>query len=145
MQAPSSRFVAAVVLPVLTASLVHSQNVTFGFVARGSYAASKGTCDLPVRFQDCLLDALIGGWSLNAIASLWSGFPFPSVDLGLFKRFAINETVGATLRFEAFNAFNRVNPARTGNRTEQREFYANYGSGGPVDPPVRTKADLLKL
>jgi hypothetical protein len=137
----------------------------------------SGLWDIPVRFDDRLLNSLIGGWSLNAITSIWSGFPFTvtsgvdnartgtgnqradligdpnlpegrtrdqvigewlsraafrpggailgtfgnlgrnafrgpgyaSVDLGLFKRFAITEQVGATLRFEAFNAFNRVN------------------------------------
>jgi hypothetical protein len=137
----------------------------------------SGLWELPIRFQDRMLNRLIGGWSLNGIASLWSGYPFTvtsgvdnartgtgnqradligdpdlpegrsrdqviaewlrvaafrpggatlgtfgnlgrntfrgpgyaSVDFGLFKRFAITERVGATLRFEAFNAFNRVN------------------------------------
>ncbi|MEX2262951.1 MAG: TonB-dependent receptor [Bryobacteraceae bacterium] len=137
----------------------------------------SGLWDLPIRPQDRVLNSLIGGWSLNGVASFWSGFPFTvtsgvdnartgtgnqradligdpylpegrsrdqviaewlnraafrtggatlgtfgnlgrnvfrgpgyaSVDLGLFKRFAITEQVGATLRFEAFNVFNRVN------------------------------------
>jgi hypothetical protein len=137
----------------------------------------SGLWEMPIRFQDRLVNTLLGGWSLNGIASLWSGFPFTvtsgvdnartgtgnqradligdpylpddrsrdqvigewlsrsafrtggatlgtfgnlgrntfrgpgyaSVDFGLFKRFAITETVAATLRFEAFNAFNRVN------------------------------------
>lgn len=34
---------------------------------------------------------------------------YASVDLGLFKRFPITERVVTTFRFEAFNAFNRVN------------------------------------
>lgn len=32
--------------------------------------------DLPVRFQNRALNSLLGGWSLNGIASLWSGYPF---------------------------------------------------------------------
>lgn len=133
--------------------------------------------DLPVRFENKLANSLLGGWSLNGIASLWSGFPFTvtsgvdnartgtgnqradlignpyfpedrsrqqeiaewlskaafrpggatlgtfgnlgrnsfrgpgyaSIDLGLFKKFAITERVAALFRFEAFNALNRVN------------------------------------
>ncbi|MGH9627070.1 MAG: hypothetical protein ACRD7E_01715, partial [Bryobacteraceae bacterium] len=34
---------------------------------------------------------------------------FASVDLGLAKSFRFGERVSAALRFEAFNAFNRVN------------------------------------
>ena len=117
----------------------------------------------------------MNGWSLNGIASMWSGFPltvtsgvdnartgtgnqratlvgdpyldddrsrgeqinewlrrsafapnaigtfgtlgrnvfrgpgYASFDFGLFKRLSIAEHVNATFRFEAFNAFNRVN------------------------------------
>src|SRR5262249_38516644 len=36
----------------------------------------SGLWELPVRFQDRMLNRLIGGWSLNGIASLWSGYPF---------------------------------------------------------------------
>ncbi len=146
----------------------------------------SGLWELPVRFQSRLANSLIGGWSLNGIASLWSGYPFTvtsgvdnartgtgnqradlignpylpddrtraekiaqwlsrsafrpggatlgnfgnlgrnvfrgpgyaSVDLGIFKRFAITERVAAILRFEAFNAINRVNlqgPSTTQN------------------------------
>lgn len=32
--------------------------------------------DLPVRFENKLANNLLGGWSLNGIASLWSGYPF---------------------------------------------------------------------
>ncbi len=32
--------------------------------------------DLPVRFQNRTINRLLGGWSLNGIASLWSGYPF---------------------------------------------------------------------
>lgn len=32
--------------------------------------------DLPIRFQNRTLDSLLGGWSLNGIAGLWSGYPF---------------------------------------------------------------------
>lgn len=135
----------------------------------------SGLWDMPIRFQQRLVNTLIGGWSLNAIASLWSGYPFTvtsgvdnaftgtggqradmigdpylasgrsrgeqieqwmnraafapnavgtfgtlgrntftgpgnaTVDLGLAKRFALTERVATTIRFEAFNAFNRVN------------------------------------
>jgi hypothetical protein len=36
----------------------------------------SGLWDLPIRFQNRAADILIGGWSLNGIASLWSGYPF---------------------------------------------------------------------
>jgi len=32
--------------------------------------------DLPIRFDNRVANSLIGGWSLNGIASLWSGYPF---------------------------------------------------------------------
>lgn len=135
----------------------------------------SGLWDLPIHFQNRVANSLLGGWSLNGILSLWSGFPFTvssgvdnartgtggqradlvgnpylsgdrsraetvaqwlnpaafqvnaigtfgnlgrnsfrgpgnaSVDAGLFKTFAINDRLGATFRFEAFNVFNRVN------------------------------------
>ncbi|HET8548687.1 MAG TPA: carboxypeptidase regulatory-like domain-containing protein [Bryobacteraceae bacterium] len=133
--------------------------------------------ELPSPAATRVLRTITGGWSLNGIATMWSGYPFSvasgadnartgtggqraelrgnpylpdsrsrgekigewlsraafapntlgtfgtlgrnvfrgpgyaSVDLGLFKRFAITERVAATFRFEAFNAFNRVNLA----------------------------------
>jgi hypothetical protein len=36
----------------------------------------SGLWDLPIRFQNRALNSLLGGWSLNGIASLWSGYPF---------------------------------------------------------------------
>jgi hypothetical protein len=39
----------------------------------------------------------------------FEGPGYANVDLGLAKSFRIAERVAATLRFEAFNAFNRVN------------------------------------
>ena len=36
----------------------------------------SGLWDLPIRFENRVLNSLIGGWSLNGIASLWSGYPF---------------------------------------------------------------------
>lgn len=138
---------------------------------------ASGMWDLPIRFENKVANSLLGGWSLNGIASLWSGYPFTvtsgvdnartgtgnqradiigdpyfsgdrtrdqqiaewlnraafraggatlgtfgnlgrntfrgpgyaTLDLGLFKKFAITERVGALFRFEAFNALNRVN------------------------------------
>ncbi len=35
----------------------------------------SGLWDLPIRFENRVLNSLIGGWSLNGIASLWSGYP----------------------------------------------------------------------
>jgi hypothetical protein len=137
----------------------------------------SGLWDLPIRFEHRAVNSLLGGWSLNGIVSLWSGFPmtitsgvdnartgtgnqradlvgdpyfsgdrtrdqqiaewlskaafrtggatlgtfgnlgrnvfrgpgYASLDLGLFKRFTIGERLNALLRFEAFNALNRVN------------------------------------
>ena len=54
-----------------------------------------------------------GGATLGTYGNLgrntFRGPGYASVDFGLFKRFAITERVGALLRFEAFNVFNRVN------------------------------------
>ena len=135
----------------------------------------SGIWELPIRFHGRALEAIAGGWSLNSIVSLISGYPFTitsgvdnartgtggqradlignpiipgdrtrgqqiaqwlnkaafgpnplntfgnlgrntlegpgyaTVDLGLGKRFKIAERLDATLRFQAFNAFNRVN------------------------------------
>lgn len=135
----------------------------------------SGLWELPGRTENRALNWLFAGWSLNGIASLWSGYPitvtsgvdnartgtgnqradivgdpylpdnrsrgekieewmrrdafrpnaigtfgnlgrntfrgpgFSSVDLGLFKRWTIAERVNTTFRFEAFNAFNRIN------------------------------------
>jgi Carboxypeptidase regulatory-like domain/TonB-dependent Receptor Plug Domain len=35
----------------------------------------SGLWDLPVHFHSRAMNSLLGGWSLNAILSLWSGFP----------------------------------------------------------------------
>jgi hypothetical protein len=35
----------------------------------------SGLWDLPTRFENRVLNSLVGGWSLNGIASLWSGYP----------------------------------------------------------------------
>ena len=135
----------------------------------------SGLWELPVRFHGRLLNAVAGGWNLNSIVSLISGYPFTvgsgvdnartgtggqradltgdpnisgdrprgqiinewlrktafvpnalgtfgtlgrntfegpgyaNVDLGLAKDFRVTERVAVTFRFEAFNAFNRVN------------------------------------
>jgi hypothetical protein len=36
----------------------------------------SGLWDLPVHFHNRLTNSLLGGWSLNGILSMWSGFPF---------------------------------------------------------------------
>ena len=36
----------------------------------------SGLWELPIRFEDRVLNLIAGGWSLNGIASLWSGYPF---------------------------------------------------------------------
>jgi hypothetical protein len=36
----------------------------------------SGLWELPIHFQNRALDAVIGGWNLNAIVSLMSGYPF---------------------------------------------------------------------
>jgi hypothetical protein len=135
----------------------------------------SGLWELPGVANSNPLRVVVNGWSLNGIASMWSGFPltvtsgvdnartgtgnqratlvgdpyldddrsrgeqinewlrrsafapnaigtfgtlgrnvfrgpgYASFDFGLFKRFSIAEHVNATFRFEAFNAFNRVN------------------------------------
>ena len=135
----------------------------------------SGLWELPVHFRNKPINALAGGWNLNAIVSLISGYPFTvtsgvdnartgtggqrtdlagdpnipgdrprgqqilewlrksafvpnplgtfgalgrntfvgpgyaNVDLGLAKDFRLTERVVTTFRFEAFNAFNRVN------------------------------------
>ena len=43
--------------------------------------------------------------------NVFRGPGYASFDFGLFKRIPITEQVNATFRFEAFNAFNRVNLA----------------------------------
>jgi hypothetical protein len=159
----------------------------------------SGLWELPIRFQGRLLNSLLGGWSLNGIASMWSGYPFTvgsgvdnartgtgsqradligdpylpegrtrdqvisqwlnpaafrpggatlgtfgnlgrnafrgpgyaSVDFGLFKRFAITETVAATLRFEAFNAFNRVNLQGPTTTQNSANFMRTTGAEDP--------------
>jgi hypothetical protein len=159
----------------------------------------SGLWELPIRFESRLTNALIGGWSLNGIASLWSGYPFTvtsgvdnartgtgnqradligdpyfpgdrtraekieewlrrsafrpggatlgtfgnlgrntfrgpgyaSVDLGLFKRFALTEQVAATLRFEAFNAFNRVNLQGPNSTQNNGNFMRTTGAEDP--------------
>lgn len=159
----------------------------------------SGLWDLPIRFQSRALNTLIGGWSLNGIASLWSGYPFTvtsgvdsartgtgnqradlignpylpegrsrneriaewlnksafrpggatvgtfgnlgrntfrgpgyaSVDLGLFKKFAVTERVGAMLRFEAFNAFNRVNLQGPATAQNNANFMRTTGAEDP--------------
>jgi hypothetical protein len=35
----------------------------------------SGLWDLPIHFHNRAMNSLLGGWSLNAILSLWSGFP----------------------------------------------------------------------
>ncbi len=135
----------------------------------------SGLWELPIHPKSGIAKALIGGWNLNGIVSLRSGFPlnirsgvdnartgtgnqrvdiignpyfsgdrsrseqinawlnkaafapnalgtfgnlgrnafygpgFASTDLGLLKDFVIRERFKAQFRFEAFNAFNRVN------------------------------------
>ncbi|MGH9628725.1 MAG: hypothetical protein ACRD7E_10375 [Bryobacteraceae bacterium] len=135
----------------------------------------SGLWELPTPAANRALRLIFDGWSLNGIASLWSGYPFTvtsgvdnartgtggqraqltgdptlpdsrprgekieqwlnpsafepnalgtfgtlgrntfrgpgfaSVDLGLAKSFRFGERVSAAFRFEAFNAFNRVN------------------------------------
>lgn len=32
--------------------------------------------NLPIRFENKVVNSLLGGWSLNGIASLWTGYPF---------------------------------------------------------------------
>jgi hypothetical protein len=32
--------------------------------------------DLPIRFDNKVANSLLGGWSLNGIVSLWTGYPF---------------------------------------------------------------------
>jgi hypothetical protein len=159
----------------------------------------SGLWDIPIRFQSRWLNTLIGGWSLNGIASLWSGYPFTvgsgvdsartgtgsqradligdpylpedrpraqriaewlnraafrpggatlgtfgnlgrnvfrgpgyaSVDLGLFKRFAITERVAAMFRFEAFNAFNRVNLQGPNTAQNNANFMRTTGAEDP--------------
>lgn len=130
--------------------------------------------ELPVHFENRALNAVVGGWNLNSIVTLMSGYPltvtsgvdnarsgapnqradligdpyladrsrgkqvaqwlniaafaqnalgtygnqgrnrfegpgYANVDLGLAKNFKITERLITALRFEAFNAFNRVN------------------------------------
>lgn len=131
--------------------------------------------ELPIHFQRRPLNAIAGGWNLNSIVSLMSGYPFTvtsgvdnartgtggqradlignphlpgdrtrgqqvaqwlnksafapnalgtfgvlgrnifegpgfaNVDLGLAKDFRLTERLRTTFRFDAFNAFNRVN------------------------------------
>jgi outer membrane receptor protein involved in Fe transport len=36
----------------------------------------SGLWDLPVHFHNRIVNSLLGGWSLNGILSMWSGFPF---------------------------------------------------------------------
>jgi hypothetical protein len=36
----------------------------------------SGLWELPVRFENRTVNSLAGGWSLNGIVSLWSGYPF---------------------------------------------------------------------
>lgn len=135
----------------------------------------SGLWELPVKPANRMANAILGGWSLNSIVSLQSGFPFTvgsgvdnartgtggqradiignailgdgraqgavidqylnraafapnalgtfgtlgrntyrapgfaSVDFGLAKGFTLKERFTTTLRFEAFNAFNRTN------------------------------------
>jgi hypothetical protein len=159
----------------------------------------SGLWELPIRFSNRTLNSLIGGWSINGIASLWSGYPFTvtsgvdnartgtgnqradligdpyfpddrprgekiaewlrksafrtggatlgtfgnlgrntfrgpgyaSVDLGLFKRFTLGERVGAMLRFEAFNAFNRVNLQGPNTSQNNANFMRTTGAEDP--------------
>jgi len=155
--------------------------------------------DMPIRFENKVVNSLIGGWSLNGIASLWTGYPFTagsgvdnartgtgnqradligdpyftgdrtrdeqiaewlrrsafrpggatpgtfgnlgrnvfrgpgyaSVDLGLFKRFNITEKLGAIFRFEAFNAFNRVNLQGPNTTQNNANFMRTTGAEDP--------------
>ena len=159
----------------------------------------SGLWEMPIRFQDRALNSLLGGWSLNGIASMWSGYPFTvtsgvdnartgtgnqradligdpylpegrsrseeiaewlnkaafrpggatlgtfgnlgrnvfrgpgytSVDLGLFKRFAITEQFSATLRFEAFNVFNHVNLQGPATAQNSANFMRTTGAEDP--------------
>jgi hypothetical protein len=159
----------------------------------------SGLWELPIRFSNRSLNTVVGGWSLNGIASMWSGYPFTvtsgvdnartgtgnqradligdpylpddrsradkiaewlnraafrqggatlgtfgnlgrntfrgpgyaSVDLGLFKRFAFTESVAATLRFEAFNAFNRVNLQGPNASQNSANFMRTTGAEDP--------------
>ena len=135
----------------------------------------SGLWELPIHFRNKAVNAVAGGWNLNSIVSLISGYPFTvssgvdnartgtggqradlvgdpnisgdrprgqqilewlrksafaqnalgsfgvlgrntyvgpgfaNVDFGLAKDFRVTERVITTFRFEAFNAFNRVN------------------------------------
>lgn len=148
----------------------------------------SGLWELPGPSRSNPLHWVAGGWSLNGIASMWSGFPltitsgvdnartgtgnqradlvgdpglggdrsrgqqidewlrrsafapnaigtfgnlgrntfrgpgYASLDLGLFKRIPITETVNATFRFEAFNALNRVNLASPATAQNSANF-----------------------
>ena len=148
----------------------------------------SGLWELPSPQRQNPLHWIVGGWSLNGIVSMWSGFPitvtsgvdnartgtggqradlvgnpylpedrtrgeqieqwlaraafapnaigtfgtlgrntfrgpgYASTDLGLFKRFPITERVTATFRFEAFNAFNRVNLQSPANAQNSANF-----------------------
>jgi outer membrane receptor protein involved in Fe transport len=153
--------------------------------------------DLPVKFQNRAANFAIGGWSLNAISTLYAGQPInitsgvdnartgtggqradlsgdarlstdrprndlvtewlrraafspntigtfgnhgrnvffgpglANVDLGLGKTFRANERFGATFRFEAFNALNRVNLGNPTTAQNNGNFMRITGAGDP--------------
>jgi hypothetical protein len=159
----------------------------------------SGLWELPIRFENRAANVFLGGWSLNGIVSMWSGYPFTvssgvdnartgtgnqradligdpylpddrprdqkiaewlnkaafrtggatlgtfgnlgrnvfrgpgyaTVDLGLFKRFAIAERLNALLRCEAFNAFNRVNLQGPNTSQNSANFMRTTGAEDP--------------
>ncbi|MBC8166655.1 MAG: hypothetical protein H7Y20_12375 [Bryobacteraceae bacterium] len=76
-----------------------------------------------------------GGATLGTFGNLgrntFRGPGYASVDLGMFKKFVIAERVNAMLRFEAFNALNRVNLG--GPNTTQNN--ANFMRTTSADDP----------
>jgi hypothetical protein len=79
-----------------------------------------------------------GGATLGTFGNLgrntFRGPGYASVDLGLFKKFTIGEYVNALLRFEAFNAFNRVNlqgPSTANTVQNSANFMRTTGAEDP--------------
>lgn len=153
--------------------------------------------DMPIRFNNRAMNFALGGWSLNSIATLYTGQPvsigsgvdnartgtggqradligdailpsdrstndritewlrraafapnalgtfgnhgrnifngpgLASVDLGLAKQFRANDRFAATFRFEAFNAFNRVNLGNPVTAQNNGNFMRITGAGDP--------------
>ncbi|MBY0505663.1 MAG: carboxypeptidase regulatory-like domain-containing protein [Bryobacteraceae bacterium] len=63
--------------------------------------------------------------------NVFNGPGIATVDLGMGKRFAINERIATTFRFEAFNAFNRVNLANPTTAQNNGNFLRITGAGEP--------------